>query len=46
VMLNFDTASTTDFWEDARRYGQGQIKMDEFLREMEKKARMIFLEGQ
>jgi len=46
VMLNYDAGSVEELFGDLQRYGQGQIRLDEMLRELDKKSRMIFLEGQ
>jgi len=46
VMLNYDAGSVVELFDDLQRYAQGQMRLDEFLRELDKKAKMIFLEGQ
>ncbi|MCL2810343.1 MAG: hypothetical protein FWD25_00425 [Clostridia bacterium] len=46
VMLNYDAGSVEELFSDLQRYAQGQMRLDEMLRELDKKSRMIFLEGQ
>jgi hypothetical protein len=46
VMFDNDSGALTALYEDMQRYAQGQIRMDELLRELDKRARMIYLEGQ
>ncbi len=45
-MLDYSSTSFEEFWKELGRYAEGQIKLDELLRELDKKAKMIFYEGQ
>lgn len=45
AMLNYGSTSFEEFYKELQRYAEGQIKLDELLRELDKKSKMIFYEG-
>lgn len=46
LFFGYDDAAMEETWKVLQRYAEGQVKLDEMLREMDKKLQMIFLEGQ
>lgn len=46
IMLNYSSVSFAEFWKELQQYSEGQMKLDELLRSLDKKAQMVFYEGQ